>query len=140
MEDFFVLQNDGNKDQILLDYYYGFKYHPKQEYIGMLTANNADPLLIKPGQKQIIKPRWSLDHFIRTKTDPNYSYTDGKVIIQEILDSNSTNDTFIIGMAFKYLSPRGQVKIKYFNYAIYTKEALILEDKILDKSFIYLNR
>lgn len=140
MEDFFILQNDGNRDQILLDYFYGYKHHPKEDYVGILTANNADPIVIKPGQKHIVKPRWSLTHFIRSRTEPGYSYKDGPVIIEEIHEENTKEVPFIVGMAFKYISSKGKVKVKYFNYAIYTKESLILEDKILDKGFIYLNK
>lgn len=140
MEDFFVLQNDGNKDQILLDYFYGYKYHPKQEYLGILMPNNAEPIVIKPGQKQIIKPHYSLNHFIKTRIDRDYTWKEGPVIMQELIDEDLKDSPFIIGMAFKFLSPKGKVKVKYFNYAIWTKEAIILSDKVLHKSFIYLNK
>jgi len=140
MEDFFILQNDGNRDQILLDYFYGYKHHPKEEYTGILTANNAEPIVIKPGQKHIVKPRRSLDDFIRSKIEDGYIYKDGPVIIEEIHEESGNEIPFIVGMAFKYISAKGNVKVRYFNYAIYTKETIILEDEILDKRFIYLNK
>lgn len=139
MEDFFVLANEGNRDQILIDYYYGYKYHPDDNYIGILGANNAEPIILKPGEKMILKPRWSLEHFIRTRTDTNYWFKDGRIDIKMKVAAQAAEIPFIVGMAFKYLDPSGVVRIKYFNYAIYTKDAIILEDPILDDEFIYLN-
>jgi len=138
LEDFFVLANEGNRDQILIDYFYGFKYHPAQTYTGILGANNAEPIIVKPGEKMILKPRWSLDHFIRTRIDTNYWFNDGPIKIKNVVDSDAKEIPFIIGMAFKFLDPNGDVNVKYFNYAIYTKDAIILSDPILDKEFIYL--
>lgn len=139
MEDFFILANEGNRDQILIDYYYGLKYHPDSAYWGILQPGYAEPVIIKPGEKIIAKPKWSLDHFISMQIDTNYWYDAGPLMIKMDVDEDAKNYPFIVGMAFKYLKPDGSVNVKYFNYAIYTPEGIIIEDLLLDSEFIYLN-
>lgn len=140
LEDFFVLQNDGNKDQILLDYYWGYKTHRMEQYLFYLPPNDIEPITLKAGQKLILKPRRSLDIFIKSVTQPNYKDSAGFVEITFHNDNYDKNKPLFIGMAFKYLKPSGKVNTKCFNYAIYKGNTIILKHWLLNRSFIYLNR
>lgn len=139
-EDFFILQNDGNKDQILLDYNYCMRDQPRGECIIMLSHHRAEKIIVKPGEKHILQPRIPLMEFIKSQTK-THSVSTGPFTITQINDKDAKEQSFIVGMAFTYVSPKGKVKMKVFNYAIYTPDNIITRShKWLDDKFIFLNR